>query len=132
MKFLTRRCQMATAALTTGIVMAVSSKANATGTVTGSDLNATVQQIGAQANNIPQLINGVFFVAGIGLVGLGLFGVKKHVDSNGQEKLPPALAKAGIGGALMALPILADNAINTVVSGGTGAKIEKLGSTSIF
>jgi uncharacterized protein (UPF0212 family) len=126
-KFIKTKTQMATAAFTSGVIMSIAKTASAN---TTTDLNSTVERVGAQANNIPQLINGAFFVAGIGLVGLGLFGVKKHVDSNGQEKLPPALAKAGIGGALMALPILADNAINTVVSGGSGASITAITSSS--
>jgi hypothetical protein len=126
-KILKIKSQLMAAAFTSGLMVSMPNVANS-----ANNLDSTVKKLGNQSESIPQLINGAFFVAGIGLVGLGLFGVKKHVDSNGQEKLPPALAKAGIGGALMALPILADNAINTVVSGGSGAAIASLGSTSIF
>lgn len=109
---LKRKTQMASAALVTGIMLSPS-LALASGNAV--DLKSQTEQLGRQSEALPQLINGVFFIAGIGLVGLGLFGVKKHVDSGGQEKLPPALAKAGIGGALMALPVFAENAINTLI-----------------
>lgn len=124
---LKRKTQMASAALVTGMIVSSSNVAHAT-----TDLDTTVKQLGNQSESLPQLINGVFFIAGIGLVGLGLFGVKKHVDSGGQEKLPPALAKAGIGGALMAIPVVADNAVQTVLGGATDAQGVTAQTTSIF
>ena len=128
-KFINKKTQLASAALMTGMMFSSS-------TVFGSnavDLQTQTEQLGKQANQLPQLINGFFFIAGIGLVGLGLFGVKKHVDSGGQEKLPPALAKAGIGGALMALPVFAENAINTLIGTTTGNSLQVNDvSTQIF
>jgi len=124
-KFINKKTQLASAALMTGLMF--SAPAHAV-----SDLRTQTEQIGKQSDQLPQLINGVFFIAGIGLVGLGLFGVKKHVDSGGQEKLPPALAKAGIGGALMALPIFADNAVETLVGTSNDTQSVVKQTTTIF
>ena len=115
-KFLNTHSQKLSAMIMTGAMVA-SGKAMAS-----TDLSSLTKTVGNQSSNIPQFINYACYITGVGLVGMGLFGFKKHVDSGGQEKLPPALAKTFVGGALVATPAMIDIATGTGgLDGATGA-----------
>lgn len=126
LKTMKLKTQMMGAALMTGVMISAG-EAHA-----ASDLATTTEQVGSQANNLPQLINGVFYICGAGLVGLGMFGVKNHVDNPSNNKLPPALAKCGIGGALLATPVIADNALETITGGASDTQDLTNNTITIF
>ncbi len=121
-KFLNTQSQKMSAMILTGAMIS-SGEAFAT---TTKDLDSLTKNVGNQAQNIPQFINFACYITGAGLVGMGLFGFKKHIDSGGQEKLPPALAKTFVGGALVATPAMIDLATNTTGVGSTTQALQKV------
>jgi hypothetical protein len=125
-KFLNRQSQKVSAMILTGAMIASGDAFAST------DLKGLTKTVGDQSSNIPQFINYACYITGVGLVGMGLFGFKKHVDSGGQEKLPPALVKTFVGGALVATPTMIDIATGTGgLKGGTAA-FDGLAVTSPF
>jgi hypothetical protein len=127
-KFLNKQSQKVSAMILTGAMIA-SGDAFATNS---TDLSSLTQKVGDQSSNIPQFINYACYITGVGLVGMGLFGFKKHVDSGGQEKLPPALVKTFVGGALVATPTMIDIATGTGGLDGGTATFDGISTTGPF
>ena len=127
-KLLNRQSQKLSAMILTGAMVA-SGDALAAGV---KDLSGLTKEVGNQSSNIPQFINYACYITGVGLCGLGLFGFKQHVDSGGQEKLPPALAKLFVGGALVATPAMIDVATGTAGLKDGTAKFDGLSTASPF
>jgi hypothetical protein len=125
-KFLNRQSQKVSAMILTGAMIASGDAFAST------DLKGLTKTVGDQSSNIPQFINYACYITGVGLVGMGLFGFKKHVDSGGQEKLPPALVKTFVGGALVATPTMIDIATGTGGLDGGTATFDGISTTSPF
>jgi len=125
-KLLNRQGQKLSAMILTGAMIA-SGDVSATTT----DLKTLTSNVGEQSSNIPQFINYACYITGVGLVGMGLFGFKKHVD-NPQEKLPPALAKLFVGGALVATPAMIEVATGTAGLGAGEAAFDSMSTASPF
>ncbi len=59
-----------------------------------------------RVNNIPDLIAFICYLAGAAFAGLGVLGLKQHVENPQGVALKVPLAKLGFGGMLLAIPTL--------------------------
>ena len=95
--------QLMGAALMTGMLSGFSSQALAQ-----SGMDDYVDAVGEQATGWVDIINLTCYIGGAVMAGLGVIGVKQHVDNPGQEPLKKPLSKLGVGGALLAFPFVAN------------------------
>jgi|GEM_PF-3524153 len=126
-KILKQKTQIASAAIMTGVMMASGDAMAGT-----NDLKSLTESVGNQASSLPQFINFGCYVCGTAMVGFGLFGVKKNVDSSGQEPLSPAVGKLAVGGALVAVPAMIEAATGTLDLGTADADFDRLGQSRPF
>ena len=88
----------------------------------------TVDDVGkdiiSSSGALPQMIETVAYVGGIGLGVAGIFKLKGHVDKPGQSPLKVGLIRLGAGGGLLALPYITTammGSINNAANGGQSA-----------
>lgn len=114
-----KRTHQLAAALTAGMLVGEGTDAMAAQTF--KDLGNNIIDSSAA---LPQLIQTVAYVGGIGLGVAGIFKLKQHVDNPGQTPLKDGLIRLGCGGGLLALPYVTTamlGSINNQASGGQGA-----------
>ncbi len=69
-----------------------------------TDLRGAADQTVTQVGTVPQIVNSLAFVIGIGLVTLGIIDLKKHADNPANNPMKNGISKLLVGGALVALP----------------------------
>jgi len=102
------------AALTTGMLAAESTAANATA-YTFRDLSINMV---TAAGGLPMMIETVAYIGGIGLGVTGIFKLKSHVDNPAQAPMKDGLVRLGAGGGLLALPYVTNAMMTSVSNGG--------------
>ena len=85
--------------LITGFAAFVSAPAIADGT-----LNDYASGVSEEVSNFPDIIAYIFYLGGFLLAGLGVYGLKQHVENPNNTHIKSPLAKLGFGGMFMALP----------------------------
>jgi hypothetical protein len=95
------------------------SMAHATGDFAGS-----VQKVGDQAESLPQFIQFICYVLGIGMTAKGILAGKKYSEnpSGAQGGLLGVIGPLAVGGLLIALPSVADMAIKSTLTNSTSQK----------
>ncbi len=63
---------------------------------------------------IPALFSSISYLTGIGFTIMGLIKMRDYVDNQSQNHMKDALARLGIGAALIALPFAINVAIDTI------------------
>jgi len=102
-KQLKTRTQLMSAAVMTGIVFGFSNDVLAQ---EGIDLYTDA--VAGQATGFTGIINMVCYIGGACMAGLGIIGVKQHVENPSQVELKKPLSKMGVGGALLAFPMVSN------------------------
>ena len=100
------------AALTAGIM--TSSTTGAFAQQTFADVSKNVI---TSAAGLPQMIETVAYVGGIGLGVAGVFKLKNHVDNPAQHPMKDGLVRLGAGGGLLALPYLTQTMAGSINNG---------------
>ena len=87
----------------------------------GAKLSDTLSNVGEQLSSLPQFIQFIFYVVGIALVGRGLMSAKKISENPAQGGgVLGAVGPIGVGGLMIALPSVADLAMNSIYKGSSG------------
>ena len=100
------------AALTAGVM--TSSTTGAFAQQTFADVSKNVI---TSAAGLPQMIETVAYVGGIGLGVAGVFKLKNHVDNPAQHPMKDGLVRLGAGGGLLALPYLTQTMAGSINNG---------------
>ncbi len=95
-------------------VPSLSSVALAAPAAATKDFSYTTKAIETSASRIPNLISTTAFVAGIAMAIAGVFKIKAHVDNPAQAPLKDGLIRLGVGGALLAFPLLTNLMVSMV------------------
>ncbi|MFH1157374.1 MAG: DUF6750 family protein [Pseudomonadota bacterium] len=113
------------AAVTAGVLVGQSTSASAS-----ADLGGLTANITTSSTSLPMFISSIAYICGVGLAVAGIFKLKQHVDNPGQTPMKDGVMRLGAGGALLALPFIANammqsidpaNAGNAVTVGLTAA-----------
>ena len=100
------------AALTAGVM--TSSTTGAFAQQTFADVSKNVI---TSAAGLPQMIETVAYVGGIGLGVAGVFKLKNHVDNPAQHPMKDGLVRLGAGGGLLARPYLTQTMAGSINNG---------------
>ena len=116
----TKRTHQLAAALTTGMLLGRGLLLLPP--VTFDDVGKNVI---SSSGALPQMIETVAYVGGIGLGVAGVFKLKQHVDNPGQTPMKDGLVRLGAGGGLLALPYMTSammGSIDNAANGGQSAQ----------
>ena len=95
-----------------------------------SDIGGSVAHIQtAELSPFTYLIAGIFYLVGALFVGAGLMALKRHGENPTQDPLGKALAKLGAGAGLIAVPLVANQVINSSALG-SAAQFNSFGGLS--
>ena len=83
------------------------------------DLGASVNTIKSNIASIPNLISGVCYIIGAGLVGAGLLKLKAYSENPGQTPIGQGLGRVAIGTTLLASPAMTGWISTTINTSGT-------------
>ena len=106
------------AAMTAGVLVGKSTAA-AAAAATGANLGGLTTNIHASSQDLPAFISMIAYICGTGLAVAGIFKLKQHVDNPGQTPLKDGVMRLGAGGALLALPFIAEAMLLTIDAAGT-------------
>lgn len=81
-------------------------------------------------SSIPNIVAGLFYIAGSALVGAGALKLKAHAENPVQEPIGKGLGRIGAGSALIALPAFGQWLNNSLAIGSTTATAQSLGNLS--
>lgn len=70
---------------------------------------------------LPDFISAVCYIIGIVFIAQGVMRLKEHADNPNSAKLPPALGRLLVGGAIVSLPVLAAVVQKSMGIGSTAA-----------
>ena len=98
----------------------------------GGEFKDSVEKVGNQAEALPQFIQFVCYVLGIGLTAKGILAGKKYSEnpSGASSGLLGVIGPLAVGGLLIALPSVADMAIKSTLSSPNSTKT--FGSNGTF
>ena len=85
-----------------------------------SSVGTIANTAGTSLQGMGDLLLGGAFLGGLGFVGAGLLKMKKAADSDGRDPYGPGIWRLGVGGALVALPVLTNAMQGTLFSSKTG------------
>jgi hypothetical protein len=87
-----------------------------------------IENTGRSFTDVPYLLTGLAYLAGITLAFMAIFKLKEHVLNPSQTPLSEALKRFLAGGCCFALPIVLESAVNTI----TGADPDSLANALGF
>lgn len=91
------KTQLMSAAMITGAFVSTSAQAQ-------EDFNAYTKAISGEVGGVPDVVAYLCYIGGFCLAGLGVVGLKQHVENPQGTPMKTPLAKLGFGGMMMALP----------------------------
>ncbi len=122
-KQINRTLASASAAYTVGII--ASQQAHA-----ANNFNSIASNLVTSIGSIPTLISAVSYLAAMLLMVLGVMKIKDHVENPTQTPIREGAIRIVAGGALMAIPILSEAALETIGSGGAAQSQASLNALS--
>ncbi len=87
------------------------------------DINVIAENMVTSTAQLPGLLAALAYTMGLVAGVFGILKLKAHVENPSQAPLPQALIRLAVGGALFALPILYEAAMNTFMPAGTATTI---------
>ena len=111
------------AAYTVGII--ASQQAHA-----ANNFNSIAGNLVTSIGSIPTLISAVSYLAAMLMMVLGVMKIKDHVENPTQTPIREGAIRIVAGGALMAIPILSEAALETIGSGGAATSQASLNALS--
>ena len=113
------------AAFTVGMIMSQEAEA----APAGNNFGKIAENITLSIGNVPGLVTGVAYLVGLLLVVLGVLKLKDHVENPTQTPVKDGAVRLAAGGAMLAIPILLEAALNTIGADNnatTAAQLQKV------
>lgn len=88
-----------------------------------STVKEVVTNVTTSTSKLPNLITTVAYISGIAFAVLGIMKLKSHVDNPGNFPMSQGLIRLGVGGGLLALPMVVEAMANSIGNGGVGATL---------
>lgn len=126
LKTLNKTTQKFSAVVMTGIMMGVSNEALAS----SASFKSYTQGLATKTESVADVVTYISYIGGVVLAGLGIVGLKNHVENPSQEPMKNGLAKLGFGGMLLAFPTITD-ALQTDATGAGTATFSGFNTGSI-
>ncbi|MBV8061233.1 MAG: hypothetical protein JO126_07685 [Alphaproteobacteria bacterium] len=92
------------------------------------NLANSVDVVHTGMSRIPNIIAGLFYMGGAGLIGTGAMKLKKHAEGDSGTTLGHGLGRVGAGTALIAMPAFGNWLNNSMAIGYNGATSQSLGT----
>lgn len=87
-----------------------------------NNIGSTVTSVSTSLKDVPLLVSIVFYIGGAALAGAGLLKLKAHAENPGQTPLGQGIGRLAVGAALLALPMVAGQIINTMDFGDSNSE----------
>lgn len=113
LKIINRQMLVASAAIVVGITSANEAQAG------GNNFSSIARNITESVSDLPTLLAALSYLFGLLLGVLGIMKIKDHVENPTQTHLKDGAIRLAAGGALFALPIVFEAALNTIGDGNT-------------
>ncbi len=111
LKFINRQMLVASASIVVGLTAAKSAQAGS------NNFSSIAKNITESVSDLPTLLAALSYLGGLLFAVLGIMKIKDHVEQPTQHPLSHGAIRLGAGGALFALPIIMEAALNTIGDG---------------